>query len=91
MKTIAGMPVRKACGRECVLVGYGHGRYVAQLAADLNLDTPDAPDDVARSCALCPAKRTSDCEGTDCGGGYLVDTKWLPLLLMRLPAPDSNR
>lgn len=90
MKEIAGMPVREACGRECVLVGYGHGRYVAQLAVDLNLDTPDVPDDVVGSCSLCPAAHPDDCAGTDCVGGFLVDTKWLPLLLMRLPAQNPN-
>lgn len=90
-KTIAGMPVREVLGRECVLVGYGRADCIDQLAADLHPDTYKNPDGMPGRCSLCPATHTSDCAVADCAGGYLVDTKWLPLLLMRLPAPDSNR
>lgn len=90
MKTIAGMPVRTVRGRECVLVWYAHTDCVGRLAADLHPDTYGGPGRAPNPCTLCPATRTSDCTGTDCGGGYLVDTRWLPLLLMRLPAQNSN-
>lgn len=93
MKEIAGLPVREVRGRKCVLVGLDHTAHVAKLAADLHPDTyaTYAPRDGSPgACALCPATFTTSCRHSDCAGGYLVDTQWLPMLLMRLPTQNPN-